>query len=315
MRVRAHACTQKKCKCFLAIDNNIHAQFNILGAGSIVANGGKGAYAMHGGGGGGGGRIMLNYTSIDQLLIITAKGGKGGCLSVVDKLKKQQQANDNDDEDDDDGRGQDGTIYKPCPMNQYSEGGKLPCAPCSHGKIWKNYICTMCPSGTMYIPLYFINSCVPSLYLVMLPCFALTFVCFVLMAVSQAMRMCCRRLYSCCCCVNSNSVAASRSSMLESETNSLLANPATTYYSGNSANRVVKPTAMNHTLKSQDVEVGTLVTNTGPHDEALLCDICFVHQKDTALNCGHVMCEACSEQLYKCPYCKTDITSVMKVYL
>jgi hypothetical protein len=47
----------------------------------------------------------------------------------------------------------------------------------------------------------------------------------------------------------------------------------------------------------------------------LACCICLERRKDTALNCGHVLCEPCAGRVQQCPTCRLYITERKRVYL
>lgn len=49
--------------------------------------------------------------------------------------------------------------------------------------------------------------------------------------------------------------------------------------------------------------------------EISFCEVCHERSKDTKLNCGHVYCKKCGDQVKKCPTCRVYITRREKVYL
>eukprot|EP01063_Lacrimia_lanifica_P037223 TRINITY_DN757_c3_g1_i2.p1 TRINITY_DN757_c3_g1~~TRINITY_DN757_c3_g1_i2.p1 ORF type:complete len:3788 (+),score=1393.80 TRINITY_DN757_c3_g1_i2:1139-11365(+) len=48
-------------------------------------------------------------------------------------------------------------------------------------------------------------------------------------------------------------------------------------------------------------------------EEQLVCKICFVDPVDVVVTCGHAVCGGCVEQIDKCPFCRTPITSRTKL--
>ena len=46
-----------------------------------------------------------------------------------------------------------------------------------------------------------------------------------------------------------------------------------------------------------------------------LCCVCLERRKDTALGCGHVLCESCAARVQQCPTCRRPVTSRSRVYL
>jgi len=49
--------------------------------------------------------------------------------------------------------------------------------------------------------------------------------------------------------------------------------------------------------------------------EQNLCSICMDEQKNTALDCGHIFCRSCSDQVSLCPTCRRPIHDRRPVYL
>jgi len=47
----------------------------------------------------------------------------------------------------------------------------------------------------------------------------------------------------------------------------------------------------------------------------LTCGICFEKEKNVVLNCGHTLCLECAKQISVCPYCKTRIKEIKRIYL
>ena len=47
----------------------------------------------------------------------------------------------------------------------------------------------------------------------------------------------------------------------------------------------------------------------------LACCVCLERRKDTALGCGHVLCEPCAGLVQSCPTCRRYVTSRTRVYL
>lgn len=54
--------------------------------------------------------------------------------------------------------------------------------------------------------------------------------------------------------------------------------------------------------------------NGSRSDKAALCQVCMDRPKVIAFNCGHQSCEACAPNLKQCPYCRSQITSRIKLY-
>ncbi|KAI0494962.1 hypothetical protein KFK09_025108 [Dendrobium nobile] len=44
------------------------------------------------------------------------------------------------------------------------------------------------------------------------------------------------------------------------------------------------------------------------------CPICWTNAKDLAFGCGHTCCRQCGNHLSKCPICRTNITSRLRLY-
>ncbi|KAK4285618.1 hypothetical protein QN277_002292 [Acacia crassicarpa] len=47
---------------------------------------------------------------------------------------------------------------------------------------------------------------------------------------------------------------------------------------------------------------------------AMACAICLTNEKDLAFGCGHMTCRDCGSQLTKCPICREQITSSVRLY-
>ena len=45
------------------------------------------------------------------------------------------------------------------------------------------------------------------------------------------------------------------------------------------------------------------------------CSICCDNKLDCTLNCGHVFCMKCAQELRNCPTCRTSVTFRNKIYL
>lgn len=50
-------------------------------------------------------------------------------------------------------------------------------------------------------------------------------------------------------------------------------------------------------------------------EEATACSVCLVSPKDTRLDCGHLLCDACSRRVQDCPMCRVRITSRQHAFL
>lgn len=61
-----------------------------------------------------------------------------------------------------------------------------------------------------------------------------------------------------------------------------------------------------HTLYA---EISELKATIERMREESLCDICVTNKKETAFQCGHVVCHPCSSQLRTCPFCRVDVVS------
>ncbi|KAL0489587.1 signal peptide, CUB and EGF-like domain-containing protein [Acrasis kona] len=46
----------------------------------------------------------------------------------------------------------------------------------------------------------------------------------------------------------------------------------------------------------------------------MLCEVCSKHEKNTAFDCGHVVCKSCASHMQQCPFCKKIIQSKVEVY-
>jgi hypothetical protein len=49
--------------------------------------------------------------------------------------------------------------------------------------------------------------------------------------------------------------------------------------------------------------------------ESFVCCICHERRKDTALNCGHILCGECAAQVQSCPECRRAITARTRLYM
>jgi E3 ubiquitin-protein ligase RGLG len=49
-------------------------------------------------------------------------------------------------------------------------------------------------------------------------------------------------------------------------------------------------------------------------DEVLQCPVCMAAQKNIALGCGHMLCEACALQVTECPHCRDPVAIRLKLY-
>jgi hypothetical protein len=54
-----------------------------------------------------------------------------------------------------------------------------------------------------------------------------------------------------------------------------------------------------------------------PEVDFKLCSICFLNERDVAINCGHLFCPSCLEQLPEknCPICRIEIKQKLKIFL
>jgi hypothetical protein len=55
-------------------------------------------------------------------------------------------------------------------------------------------------------------------------------------------------------------------------------------------------------------------SSTSEDQLATFCEICYENEKNTAFDCGHIVCRACSATLTHCPYCNEVIQSRIEVY-
>lgn len=49
--------------------------------------------------------------------------------------------------------------------------------------------------------------------------------------------------------------------------------------------------------------------------EASQCSICMSFPRDTALNCGHVICNGCSHRVSQCPICRAEISNRTRIFV
>ena len=50
-------------------------------------------------------------------------------------------------------------------------------------------------------------------------------------------------------------------------------------------------------------------------EEEKLCKICYANEADTAIApCGHCACEDCITTIKKCPICRSDVNSTLKIF-
>ena len=49
--------------------------------------------------------------------------------------------------------------------------------------------------------------------------------------------------------------------------------------------------------------------------DRITCSICLEREKNTRLNCGHMICDTCAASISLCPICRAPITSRDRVYL
>ena len=49
--------------------------------------------------------------------------------------------------------------------------------------------------------------------------------------------------------------------------------------------------------------------------DRITCSICLEREKNTRLNCGHMICDTCASSISLCPICRAPITSRDRVYL
>jgi hypothetical protein len=54
-----------------------------------------------------------------------------------------------------------------------------------------------------------------------------------------------------------------------------------------------------------------------PEVDFKLCSICFFNERDVAINCGHLFCPSCLDQLPEsnCPICRVEIKQKLKIFL
>lgn len=50
-------------------------------------------------------------------------------------------------------------------------------------------------------------------------------------------------------------------------------------------------------------------------NEAAQCVVCLTGPRDTYLNCGHIICRACSDRVERCPICRTSITTRSRAFV
>jgi hypothetical protein len=49
--------------------------------------------------------------------------------------------------------------------------------------------------------------------------------------------------------------------------------------------------------------------------EATACPICLERAKDTRIDCGHLLCSACSQRVNRCPVCRELVTSRQRAFV
>jgi hypothetical protein len=98
---------------------------------------------------------------------------------------------------------------------------------------------------------------------------------------------------------NSNNSALAQSN---NSNNSVLAQ------SNNSNNSALAQSSNSNSLRS-------IETLNGDSAKRLLeCPICMEHIKDFRLNCGHMLCNMCAQNVTECPTCMEHITQRDRVY-
>ncbi|WJX93226.1 Leucine-, glutamate- and lysine-rich protein 1 [Trifolium repens] len=65
-------------------------------------------------------------------------------------------------------------------------------------------------------------------------------------------------------------------------------------------------------IKLTDYKV--LVKTDSLGKPSIACTICLTNEKDMAFGCGHMTCRDCGSQLSKCPICREQITSHIKLF-
>jgi len=50
-------------------------------------------------------------------------------------------------------------------------------------------------------------------------------------------------------------------------------------------------------------------------NEAVLCAVCRERTRDTFLNCGHIICQACAGRIEMCPICRAAITHRSRAFV
>jgi hypothetical protein len=71
----------------------------------------------------------------------------------------------------------------------------------------------------------------------------------------------------------------------------------------------------NNSSNSNGNTLKTIESLTGESAKALLeCPICMVHIKDIRLNCGHMLCNMCAQQVTECPICRNPVTQKERVF-
>ncbi|KAI4333253.1 hypothetical protein L6164_018086 [Bauhinia variegata] len=65
-------------------------------------------------------------------------------------------------------------------------------------------------------------------------------------------------------------------------------------------------------IKSTNDKVPVWTDSTGK--PAMACAICLSHEKDLAFGCGHMTCRDCGSKVSKCPICREQITSSVRLF-
>ncbi|CAL0303674.1 unnamed protein product [Lupinus luteus] len=65
-------------------------------------------------------------------------------------------------------------------------------------------------------------------------------------------------------------------------------------------------------IRSKDHKVAVWTDSLGK--SAMACAICLTNEKDLAFGCGHMTCRECGSKLSKCPICREQITTHIKLF-
>ena len=62
------------------------------------------------------------------------------------------------------------------------------------------------------------------------------------------------------------------------------------------------------------VDITCILYNSVEDDDESLCRICIERKFQIVFDCGHTACTICAEKVKECPFCRTPISRVIKIY-